>query len=115
MARRVARAASAGLVPRGNRASSASIATANAEEAAEGTACKSSHRLAKCRYGALGTTPARLVASRSTTASGPPTRANWIPASSSARRRSPWRYVLRSRGLVVVAVTILYVDIVHFA
>jgi hypothetical protein len=34
---------------------------------------------------------ARLVASRSTTASGPPARANWIPASSSARRRSPWR------------------------
>jgi hypothetical protein len=65
--------------------------------------------------GVLGTTPARLVASRSTTASGPPARASWIPASSSARRRSPWRYVLRSAGLVVVSVTILYVDTVHFA
>ena len=81
--------------------------------AAERTACKSSHRLAKCRYAALGTTPARLVASRSTTASGPPARASWIPASSSARRRSPWRYVLRSGGLA--SVTILYVDTVHLA
>ena len=50
-------------------------------------ACRISQRLAKCRYAALGTTPARLVASRSTTASGPPARASWIPASSSARRR----------------------------
>src|SRR5580704_5276507 len=74
----------------------------------------SSQRLAKCLYAALGTTPAHLVASRSTTASGPPARASWIPASSSARRRSPWRYVLRSRELVVVSVTILYVDTVHF-
>src|SRR6516162_4616135 len=87
---------------------------ASADNAAERTACKSSQRLAKCRYAALGTTPARLVASRSTTASGPPERASWIPASSSARRRSPWRYVLRSGGLVVASVTILYVDIVHF-
>src|SRR3984893_13694832 len=115
MARRFARAAPAGLVPRGNRASSASIATASADKAAERTACKSSHRLAKCRYAALGTTPARLVASRSTTASGPPARASWIPASSSARRRSPWRYVPRSGGLVLVPVIILYVDTVHFA
>src|SRR5438477_3711234 len=115
MARRFARAASAGLVPRGTRASSASIRRASADKAAERTACKSSHRLAKWRYAALGTTPARLVASRSTTASGPPARASWIPASSSARRRSPWRYVLRSGGLIVASLTILYVDTVHFA
>jgi hypothetical protein len=115
IARRLARAKSAGLFPWGNFASSASIATANADKAAERTACRSSQRLAKCLYAALGTTPARLVASRSTTASGPPARASWIPASSSARRRSPWRYVLRSAGLVVVSVTILYVDTVHKA
>ena len=35
-------------------------------------------------------TPTRRVASRSTTLSGPPSRARSVPASSSARRRSPW-------------------------
>ena len=74
-----------------NFPSSVSIATANAESAADRTASNNSRRFAKCRYAALGTTPARRVASRSTTASGPPARANSIPASSSARRRSPWR------------------------
>ena len=38
-----------GTVPRGNSASSASIAFASAEKAAERTACRSSYRLAKCR------------------------------------------------------------------
>ena len=42
------------------------------ETAAERTARRSSRRLAKWRYAAFGTTPARRVASRSTTASGPP-------------------------------------------
>ena len=40
--------------------------------------------------------PARRVASRSTTASGPPPRDSSVPASINARRRrSPWRYVPR--------------------
>ena len=94
-ARRLFRANTCGSRPGRHFFISTSIAAASWDKHADRTASSSSAWLAKCRYAALGETPACRVASRRTTALGPPTRAISRPAAVRALRRSPWRKVLR--------------------
>jgi hypothetical protein len=83
-------AASAGSSPRGSSASSSSIATASADWAAEQIAS---------RRAPVGEMPARSTWRHARPPGRlaqhhrlrPPEAASWVPASSSARRGSPWR------------------------
>ena len=98
-------AAASPCLPR-TRATPAAIRFASSSIAAAQTAASSSSRSAKCRYAAFGTTPTIRVASRSTTASGPPVLASSSPAATRPSRTTPRGRRLRSASGVCGVITL---------